>query len=376
MRLSSFNLENLFRRPAFMNTPPQKSMQVLTDYYELSHLIQNDVYSEETKKVIIDIVSKYPGLKSGKNNDQFIRLNEIRDRLLFVNEEEISINQRINGRSDWIGWFELYAEQVKETAIENTARVINAVGADVLCAIEVENRLSINKFNENVIPQVGGEKFMYTMVIDGNDDRGIDVGILTKSTCEILSIATHVHDYDHGEKIFMRDCAEYKIKTPKGNSILVLVNHFKSQSAKNDEETKENNRLRKREATKVREIYEERLKQEIEFIAVVGDLNIDPSHDSLQPLLGNGSSLLDVMRHEKFKDEYQLSWTYKRRDTESKLDYILLSPKLQEKVVGAGIERHGVWGKGGEEPYERFPEMKDELDAASDHAALWVDLDV
>ncbi|MDN5847269.1 MAG: endonuclease/exonuclease/phosphatase family protein [Candidatus Nitrosocosmicus sp.] len=329
-----------------MNESLETSMLVLTDYYKLTNLIQKDQYSEQDKKTIIDIVSsgRYPGLKSGKNNDRFIRLTELRDRLLFINEEGVTINRRINGRSDWIGWFDLYLEQVKETAVENTARVINSVGTDVLCLVEVENRLSLNKFNENVIPQVGGEKFEFTMVIDGNDDRGIDVGISTKSSYDITSIATHVHDSDQGERIFMRDCAEYTVRTPGGNSILILVNHFKSQSAKNDEEKKENNRLRKREATRVRQIYEERRRQGIEFIAIVGDLNIDPSHDSLQPLLGNGSNLLDIMSHEKFKDEYQLSWTYKRGINGSKLDYILLSPKLQETVERAGIERHGVWG--------------------------------
>ena len=38
----------------------------------------------------------------------------------------------VNGRSDWIGWFELKRAAVEETAIENTARVISAVNADVL----------------------------------------------------------------------------------------------------------------------------------------------------------------------------------------------------------------------------------------------------
>ena len=85
MRLASFNLENLFRRPAFMNASPTESMKVLNDYYTLSGFIEKEVYSDEDKKIMLDIIRDYDGLKSGENNDPFIKLNEIRGRrLLFI----------------------------------------------------------------------------------------------------------------------------------------------------------------------------------------------------------------------------------------------------------------------------------------------------
>jgi len=105
-------------------------------------------------------------------NSQFIRLNEIRGHLL--NKEHTAV--QANGREDWIGWFELNRDVVEETAIENTSRVIKEVAADVLCIVEVEYRIAINRFNDTVIPKIGGQKYAHTMVIDGNDDRGIDVG--------------------------------------------------------------------------------------------------------------------------------------------------------------------------------------------------------
>jgi hypothetical protein len=80
-----------------------------------------------------------------------------------------------------------------------------------------------------VIPEVGGEKYKHTIMIDCNDGRGIDVGNMTKSSFEISFIGTHVDDYDDEGIIFSRDCAEYTIKTASGNLVLLLVNHFKSQ---------------------------------------------------------------------------------------------------------------------------------------------------
>ncbi len=375
MRLASFNLENLFQRPAVLNlTSTDEIQKRLEDYYNLSHLIEKKVYSDEDKRKIIEIMNENHGLASRDKKSQYIRLIEIRGYLL--NQSFSAVGAK--GRDEWIGWFELIPGSVKETAIENTARVINSVKADVLCTVEVENRIALNRFNETVIPAIYGEKYKNAMVIDGNDERGIDVGILTKPSFDISSIGTHVFDADendNNELIFRRDCAEYTIRTPSGNSLLILVNHFKSQSSNSPAETEENDRIRKREAKQVRKIYDEKRTQGIDFIAITGDLNHEPSHDSLQPLLGDESTLLDIMKHPKFNND-GLFWTYKRGTKESKLDYILLSPKLQERVIKAGIERRGLWKKESDHSFESFPEVIEDTDAASDHAALWVELDI
>ncbi len=277
-----------------------------------------------------------------------------------------------NGRDDLIGWFELKRETIKETAIENTARVIHEVNADVFCVIEVENRIAANRFNDVVIPKVGGQKYGHVMLIDGNDDRGIDVGIMTRHSFDIQSIVSHVDDTDAKGQIFSRDCPEYKISTPLGNTILVLVNHFKSKgfcsAAANDDK-------RKRQASKVRVIYDELLNQGFEFIAVAGDLNDTPARDPLQPLLGNGSTLVDIMTHDKFVGDGHPG-TFANGNASQKLDYILMSPKLASKVQKGGIERRGVWGGVKGTFFPHFPEIKTAKDAASDHAALWVDLNL
>jgi endonuclease/exonuclease/phosphatase family metal-dependent hydrolase len=127
------------------------------------------------------------------------------------------------------------------------------------------------------------------MLKDGNDDRGIDVGIMTRNTFDILSIVSHVNDTDEKGRIFSRDCAEYQIRTPSAETLLVLVNHLRVWDMVH-------RRIMiakcKRQAKRVLEIYEERVNQGLEFIAIAGDLNDIPDRDPLQPLLGNGSNLL------------------------------------------------------------------------------------
>ena len=367
MKLATFNLENLFERPAIMNLDSDTlSQQVLKDYFDLSTIFEKEQYSQADKDLILKLMKKYDGLLEEGRSD-YIILNEIRGHLL--NKEHTSVES--NGRSNWIGWCELTRATIAETAIENTGRVIASVNADVLSVVEIEDRVALNHFNESVLPIVNAQPYSHTLVIDGNDNRGIDVGIMTKSSFDVKSIATHIDDVESQEKIFSRDCAEYTVTTPAGNSILLLVNHLKSQRG----ERSESDRIRKRQAKRIREIYEERLSQGIKFIVVIGDLNIHPNDDSLQPLLSNESSLVEVMRHPKFISD-GFGGTYRNSGPKNKLDYILMSPEIFNKVKKAGIERRGVWGGEDGTLFPHFPEITKELDAASDHAVLWVDLDI
>jgi hypothetical protein len=53
-----------------------------------------------------------------------------------------------------------------------------------------------------------------------------------------------------------------------------------------------------------------------------------------------------------------------------------VSSKLKDKVLQEGIEQRGIWGGHDGTLFEHFPEIKKETYAASDHAALWADLDL
>jgi endonuclease/exonuclease/phosphatase family metal-dependent hydrolase len=112
-----------------------------------------------------------------------------------------------------------------------------------------------------------------------------------------------------------------------------------------------------------------------EFIAVVGDLNDTPSSSPLQPLAGNGSNLVDIMTHNKFVVDGRPG-THGNGNAGDKIDYILMSPQLANVVQQGGIERRGVWGGKNGTLFPHYPEIKKAKDAASDHAALWVDLDL
>jgi endonuclease/exonuclease/phosphatase family metal-dependent hydrolase len=369
MRIATYNVENMFERPAAMNLPEwEDGRPVLEDFAELSNLIAKTIYTPEDKERILEIMSGYPGLLPNRVSG-FLRLREYRNKLTkkIANKHQVAVN----GRDDWIGWFELVEEPVKAAAIDNTGRIVREVAADILCIVEADDRTALRRFNTEILPRVDATPYDHVMLIDGNDDRGIDVGLLTRESFPIKSMISHVHDRDDVGTIFSRDCAEYLIPLEGGEHLLLLVNHFKSKGFGSQTSS---NKKRKRQATRVRDIYQARLAEGHDLIAVLGDLNDVPDSDPLAPLVADGSDLTDVMVHAAFTSDGRPG-THGNGTKSGKLDYILMSPALSGRVTAAGIERRGVWGGVNGTLFPHLPEMLTRKDSASDHAALWVEFD-
>jgi endonuclease/exonuclease/phosphatase family metal-dependent hydrolase len=275
------------------------------------------------------------------------------------------------GRGDWVGWVELKTEPVNAEAIANTGRVMGLVDADILAVIEAESRPALLRFSELLLPQVSVKPYDHIMLVDGNDDRGIDVGLLTRDAWPIRTVVSHVDDRDgSGNRLFSRDCLELEIGVPGGGSIWLLVNHLKSQGYGS---AAQNDARRLRQATRVREIYEARVAT-AEFVAILGDFNDTPDSDPLAPLFKDGK-LRDVSKNPKFKDDGRPG-TWRNGTAANKLDYVVLSPALWDRVTSAGVERRGVWGGTKGTLFPHLPEITKQVEAASDHAAIWVDLDL
>ncbi|PYR26012.1 MAG: endonuclease/exonuclease/phosphatase [Acidobacteria bacterium] len=369
MRLASFNLENLFdRAKAFNQDTIADGKKVLDKFGRLNKVFARPTYNAADKKTMLDGLDDLGVLKDD-NAGEFVRLRQNRGKLL-KRPHGGPVEVVANGRDDWIGWLELKTERVNEIATQNTARVIRDVKADVLATIEVDNRVAVLRFNEQLLPSVNAEPYPHVMVIDGNDDRGIDVGLMTRFP--LGTMRSHVDDLRNGSRIFSRDCPEYEILLPSGGTLLLLVNHFKSKGSGTQADS---NARRLRQAERVREIYEGHRQAGVTSIAVIGDFNDTPDAAPLAPLLAHESNLRDVSVHPKYQDDGRPG-TFANGTKSQKIDYILLSPELFDQVENAEVFRKGVWGGKNGDLFEHFVEMKKPVDAASDHAVLFVDLNI
>ncbi|MCU0802208.1 MAG: endonuclease/exonuclease/phosphatase family protein [Rhodobacteraceae bacterium] len=252
----------------------------------------------------------------------------------------------------------------------NTGRVIRDMNADILAVVEAEDRIALKHFSEGVLRAVGGVPYPNIMLIDGNDTRGIDVGLMTRAGHDIGLMRSHVADGGPDNPVFSRDCPEYAVTTPAGEVIWVLVNHFKS---KGFGEAAANNARRRTQAAAVAAIVARLQADGQTLIAVVGDLNDTPDSAPLAPL--RATNLRDVATHPRFDPgAFTGKGTYGLGNDSDKIDYILLSPALFARVTGAGLWRMGAWPGVRPARWPVYPELTKKIHAASDHHAIWVDL--
>lgn len=369
MKLASYNLENLFLRAHAMNGLTwADGKRALEAHAELNAILAKQTYTGADKKKIVKLLTD---LKLDKSDDggPFALLRQNRGHLV-KRPRGGAMEVVADGRADWIGWVELKREEVNEEATRNTARVIIDVAPDVLGVIEAESRPALVRFSQNVVTAQGGAPFEHAMLIDGNDERGIDVGLYTRKGYDILSIRSHVDDADQTGRIFSRDCAHYEIRTPKGNLLHVLVNHFKSKGFGSQTAS---NAKRERQAARVKQLYDG-LRAANQFVAVLGDLNDTPDSAPLVPLLRQ-TDLKDISEHAGFDDDGRPG-TFGNCTAANKIDYVLLSPALFAAARGGGIFRLGVWGGKNGTLFPHYPEIQSAAEAASDHAAIWAEIDV
>ncbi len=369
-RIGAFNVENMFDRPKAMDPADwQAGRPILAAQARVTELFALDAYDDATKAEILEQLAVLGLVRS--DSARFAVLRKLRGRLL-TRHQDGTTTVVASGRADWVGWVELVTESVTALSSRHTAMVVRDVHADVLGVVEAESRPVLAGFAESLLTSVGVTPYPQVMLFDGNDTRGIDVGLLTRPPHEVISLVTHVFDAEDGNTVFSRDCAEYHLTSPGPVELVVMVNHFKSKGYSTPGDPQGAKR-RERQARRVAEIYANLVADGFTDVAVVGDLNDSPSGGSLAPLLS--TDLRDISEHPDFEWGPRRG-THQGGNESAKIDYVLLSPALFDRAVGGGIWRKGVWhGPRARDPWEMYETLTQERDEASDHAAIYADLD-
>jgi endonuclease/exonuclease/phosphatase family metal-dependent hydrolase len=373
MIIATYNVENLFARAKALEPSMDSgaTAKTLAAHAEINDLFNKPTYDQSTQKRIVELLGVLDVLTDDESD--LVRLRIIRGKLL-TRHNDGSVDVVAAGRADWIGFVELRTEAVDDLAMQHTAMVMRDLKADVLGVVEAESRPTLQMFSAAMLGAIpGGKPYERCMLVEGNDDRGIDVGLLWRESLELRDIRTHVFDSDaHGE-IFSRDCCEYHLEGPGGTTLVVLMNHFKSKGYSTPKDPG-GGKKRARQAARVAEIYHALVDDGIEHIAVLGDLNDTPDSTPLRPLLEK-TDLQDISTHPQF-DWQGRHGTYGSSNTD-KIDYILLSPSLFQAVVKGGVFRKGVYrGPGTHNPWAIYDTLTAKVHEASDHAAVWAELDL
>ncbi len=340
LRVATFNLENLFGRYPFLDKPPEQ---------------QPKDYAERIK--MNDVVAFQPGRGTG------------------IKPQPIAEEQR-----------------------KNTALAALAVNADVMAVCEVENLTALRLFNAKYMKNA----YDRCVLVDGNDPRAIDVGLLIRKglQAQIVAIRSNADLARNGTSIipttnlldmkgrlgqaaFSRDCLEVDIDI-NGTPYTFLVNHFKAQEirGKRGQEQDSTSEKRRNQALIVAGIAASIKSKRKRYPIVLGDLNKDIAGEmydgSLDPLL-DGSTLFNAS--EKIEDPSN-RWThyYSSKKSISQLDYILVDKRLKSRLSKVDVFRGGLSSDCKQYSGKRVgtiskPKGDDPHVEASDHCALFVDIE-
>lgn len=257
---------------------------------------------------------------------------------------------------------------------------IDAMDVDVLAVQEVEDIGTLRDFNNRYLSR----PYRYQILVEGNDPRFIDLGVLSRYPIGGVTSWQHAHHPDEPFRpIFSRDLLEVEILNPtRRRRLLTLFNaHLKShyvdwRDPDPDAARAANDRRRARQAETVARIVAARTRPDSSYV-VLGDFNDPPDSPHLTLLTGDPElnlhdALTAPVETNPPKAERPPSttptfpaWTHRFKASgqpavHELYDQIWLSPSLAGKQTGAWIHRRqgSVGGDG------------------SDHDPAWVELDL
>jgi endonuclease/exonuclease/phosphatase family metal-dependent hydrolase len=269
---------------------------------------------------------------------------------------------------------------VKEKDPKETAAIsarILAMDVDVLAVQEVEDIAVLRQFNRDWL----GARYPFVILIEGNDQRLIDVGVLSKLPVgAITSFQTAVHPDAPNRPVFGRDLLGVEIldKRRRRKLLTLYNNHLKSHFVNFREDPiagrAANDRRRQQQAEMISTLIGSRERRGGRFV-LTGDMNdpVDsPFLQAMQTVDGDPlvNALADPLETRPPKAERQgpgpltTAWSYRYnpggRDTPpvyGLYDQIWLSAGLGDTLRSAHIDRRSKHGGDG-----------------SDHDPVWVSL--
>ena len=263
----------------------------------------------------------------------------------------------------------------EEAATAMIVERIQRINVDVLAVQEVEDVDTLRQFNREHL----GGMYPHVLLIEGNDPRLIDVGVLSRYPIGGFTSWQHAtHPAAPDALVFGRDLIEVEIMNARRSERLITLfnTHLKSNYVPFNQDpvagrTAANER-RRRQAESMAKIIKSRTRPDSRYV-VVGDMNDAPASEFLRGLvqdaelrLTNGLAAPRETRPAKADDPMPATtaWTHRFRPANQPAHYELydhmwLSPALANRQVGAWIDRRTRHGGDG-----------------SDHDPAWVELDL
>ncbi len=254
------------------------------------------------------------------------------------------------------------------------ASTIVEMNADILAVQEVEDINILKQFNKEYL---GNKSYKYVTLIEGNDPRLIDVGLLSNFPLGAVTSWQHAVYDNETREIFSRDLLQAEILNERRTKTLftLFVTHLKSNfisytSPDADKQKAKNNQKRLKQSEVIGRIIEDQTRPDSKYI-LVGDMNDSPD----SPFVKGFSDYKGINLHNALENMQEtgkmnktkyppgdIFWTHRYRISPGNYiynlyDQIWISPALTGKLSGSWVARRkSVNGDG------------------SDHDPVWIEL--
>ena len=271
---------------------------------------------------------------------------------------------------------------IRTKSPEMRAKVIERIkrmNLDVLAAQEIEDIDTLQRFNIDEL----GSMYRHLVLVEGNDERFIDVAILSK--LPIGAITSHqkmTHPDAPTSEVFSRDLLEVEIlDSARRKRLFTLFNtHLKSKfvdraqfrtPAAYQAEVERSEMRRRRQAETINALLKLRMHPTQPYI-LVGDMNDTPDSSALQPFSDPGIGMINALANPEESRPAKrdtpppatTAWTHRFKESGQPARYELfdqiwispvLAPALQRSVIDRRTRHEGD---------------------GSDHDPAWIELDL
>ncbi|MCP4305930.1 MAG: endonuclease/exonuclease/phosphatase family protein [bacterium] len=278
----------------------------------------------------------------------------------------------------------LISPKSTESLLALAARILGC-DAELVAVQEVENLDALSRFNSEELDGL----YDYVVLMEGNDPRFIDVGLLSKLPVGRVSSHRFMPDPDprpgSNGLLFGRDCLEVEVLNgDRSRFMTVFLCHLKSNyvswRVKDPTERAErvagNHARRSRQCEGTRAIVQQAVDRGEECL-VVGDMNAAPDHFSLAPLVQDPTlGLVDLLQMTTETNPPPAArnpedtppsspWSYRHSESNAPdvftlFDQMWATPALAVRTHDARIGRRTSWRKDAN---------------GTDHDPVWVEVD-
>ncbi len=292
-------------------------------------------------------------------------------------ERDITVTYEFTEEGDY--WFREFRGRLIEPMPEEQRQIlaarIKAIDLDVLAVQEVEDIEALADFNRVHLDRL----YPHVALIEGNDARFIDVGVLSKLPLGGMTSWQHqVHPADPTQRVFARDLLQVEVLNSSRTRRLFTLfnNHLTSQYVAFGEDpvtaAAAKSARRRRQCETMARIVQGELRPDSPFL-ILGDMNDTPDSEPLEPLVTSQAlGLIDGLANPNETRPAKAdtpppatkAWTHRFKESGQParyelFDQIWLSPSLAPRQSEAWIERRTKHSGDG-----------------SDHDPAWVVLDL